>query len=389
MTMRSFLFWAFVLLALPGCGDQLSVGDDDTADGSTNLVKGDFPRAGVVFCDIEKSRHCATAQDVQRGIRLSEAAAALATGESSDIGIDDSPAALSRCGGQPEAVVFQGPFPNGLPICVNGAQVLGAGNKYPDANALCRDACADLFTQVGTSTPVVPPTASTIAFCAGVARASTNTPLDRWFDNGCLAGGTFQTTFADPRVLPEPVIWASLINVTAGGANGNDLTRNGASNTAFDAGAVSQQLVTRGDGWVEFSARDVTHAHFIGFTGVSAPPPNDTDPTFNAIDFAVLLRLDGRVYVYEKGAQLKGPDLNESFGTWTPSDRFRVHLVDGLDGTAKVLYERIVASCGAGLSCAAVPFHTSAAAARYPLRVDTAMRHEGATLTDVDLVRIK
>ena len=70
-----------------------------------------FGGPNVVSCDISRpsGRRCATADDVKAGIRLAAAAEALVSGQTSTIGIDDSPAALVRCGGVAEAIEFEGP----------------------------------------------------------------------------------------------------------------------------------------------------------------------------------------------------------------------------------------------------------------------------------------
>ena len=80
-----------------------------------------FEAPNVVSCDIEQpaGRHCATAADLDFGIRLAAAAEALVSGQTSTVGIDDSPAALGRCAGAPEAIEFEGPFPQGTGICLD------------------------------------------------------------------------------------------------------------------------------------------------------------------------------------------------------------------------------------------------------------------------------
>ena len=65
-----------------------------------------MPHTTLVFCDIEKplERHCATAIEKATGVRLNAAAVALVAGQSGgNIGLDESPEARARCGGEPEA----------------------------------------------------------------------------------------------------------------------------------------------------------------------------------------------------------------------------------------------------------------------------------------------
>src|SRR5438477_8708957 len=84
-------FWALVLLVLPNC--TFSPGG---LGPTNNLYTGSAPHSSAIFCDIEKGRHCATDADKAVGIRLASAAEALVAGQTSSIGLDDSPAALAR-----------------------------------------------------------------------------------------------------------------------------------------------------------------------------------------------------------------------------------------------------------------------------------------------------
>ena len=97
-----------------------------------------FAGPDVLFCDIVRpaGRRCATADDLQTGIRLAAAAEALISGQTSSIGLDDSPAALTRCMGQPEAIEFEGPFPYGTGICLDCAAA-----PATDPIAVCVDRC--------------------------------------------------------------------------------------------------------------------------------------------------------------------------------------------------------------------------------------------------------
>src|SRR5690349_7948550 len=113
-------FWPLALLTLPSCG--LETSGTCGAACSFNADPGPTPRTSAIFCDIEKpsGRHCASADEIDAiGIRLAAGAEALIVGHSSNIGLDYSPTATSHCGGGPEAVVFEGKFPDGLPVCLN------------------------------------------------------------------------------------------------------------------------------------------------------------------------------------------------------------------------------------------------------------------------------
>src|SRR5688572_28787363 len=108
-------FWALVLLILPNCSfDPSGLGP------ALNLDKGPLPHTSAIMCDIEKfqgpTRRCATPTDLAMRIPLANAAEALATGEASAIGLDFSPEAQAACGtGIPQAIDFQGSFPDGFP----------------------------------------------------------------------------------------------------------------------------------------------------------------------------------------------------------------------------------------------------------------------------------
>ena len=360
-----------------------------------NLHPGAQPRTGAISCDIEMERRCSTESDRAMGIRLSEAAIALAEGRTSTIGLDDSPDALSRCSGQPEAVGFAGPFPQGLPVCVNCAQVLAPAGDFADGNAVCRAKCYDLFGTMGsdgTVTPTVPPTDATVAFCDPRSFISANTALNACTADACSEAGTPLMDFLDPRRIPEPVLWTDFIGTAPGGPMGAHLTRTAPFTLALDAGAVSTQWISHGDSYVEFNANRNDEAHGIGMSPIppGCPAPcADADPGLTSM-FGLGLWLDGRVYVFEGGGPLVGPDVNGSFGTYTAGERFRVRLRDNGNGTATVTYTRLVGACGLGMPCNETLVHTSTAPApAYPFRVDATIRETGATLIDVRVVRIQ
>ncbi len=390
-------FWAGVLLVLPNCGLN-STGTGPPLTNPPNLNAGSAPRSDAIFCDIEKplGRHCATAMEKTIGISLSDAAVALNEGRTSSIALDYSAASLANCGGEPEAVEFQGTFPEGLPVCVNCGEVITGVESYPDVNAACRARCYDFFgttSSDGTLIPDNPPSPTNKAFCDAQAKASTNFPLDNCFAGVCGDGGTLIPGFFDPRRKPEPVIWADLIGTAAGGAEGNDLTRTAAFTGAWDAAGVSSQWIGRGNGFVEFAAGETDKAHLLGFSEIPAACPApcpDADPSLENNAFAIALDAGGAYYVYEHGIKVPGPDVNGSFGVYTAGERFRVSLTDNDDGSATVTYSRLVGTCTPGTVCNEVVFNTHVGTpATYPIRVDVSLYDTGATVTDVRLVRIK
>jgi hypothetical protein len=371
--------WVVALLALPDCGFSA---------GSTTFR----PRTTAVFCDIEKplfGRHCASDAEKARGIRLAAGAVALTTGATTDVALDESPASLAACGGQPEAVLFYGAFPEGQAACVNGIDV-GPGATYADPDAFCVVTCENLLHS--TTDP------SVIAFCTARAHASINVPTNPnpGFIGRCQPEGTLRPDFVDPRQTADAVVWTDLRGVVA---SGGTLTRNAATtpplnNPPFDAGAASTQWIARGDAYAEFSAPDTTLTHVMGLSqipGGCAFPCPDTDPSLTDINFAISLNRDGRLYVVEGGALIPGPDINGSFGTYAAGERFRVSVKQSSDGssTATITYSRLIGSCMPGMPCPETAFFTHAGVASYPLRVDASFRELNETLTDVRLVRIQ
>ena len=359
-----FSFWAAVLLILPNC----------TFDRSGSAPE---PHTAAIFCDIAMARRCATPEDLAVGIRLASAGVALVAGQSTMIGLDDSPAALAACAGSPQAVVFQGSFPQGLSVCVNCGAAIPAPD--PNTNAFCRAQCHNLFgttTPDGTIIPDDPPTPETVAFCAANARASTNFPSNSCFEGACTTGGTLRVDFADPRRIPEPVEWINLDGVSAAGGT---LTRTDPTTGFSDAGASSSQLIAGGDAYLEFTATETTTARTAGLSS-GAPPPGGI--TFNDINFGILLLLN-EVLVVENGPAVG------TFGPYNAGDKFRVKLKDNFDGTATVSTARLVGPCVDGAPCNEAVFYTSPNPAAYPVRVDAMFREQGGTITDARIARIR
>ena len=379
-------FCPLVLLALPNCTFQVG-----GLGPLPHLSTGDLPHSSAIFCDIEKfqdpTRRCATAEDLATGIPLASAAEALVSGQSSNVGLDYSPAAQAICGtGNPQAIDFQGSFPDGFPICLNCGQVIPV--PHADSNAVCVAQCRDLIDAGGPPTPP-----DILAFCTANAHPSTNFPASGCFDNACSSGGTLRSDFVDPRRTPEPVVWRDLIGTSA---LGSSLTRTlpttGTSTADFNAGGVSTQWIAHGDGYVEFEASESNLSHVIGLSAVPggcAFPCTDSDPSLADVHFGISLNIDGRFYVLEGGSLITGPDINGSFGTYVAAERFRVRVKDNFDGTAVVTYSRVNGSCVPGTPCPDTVFVTRSVGAAYPFRVDTSFREQNATLANVTIVRIQ
>ena len=377
--------WPLALLALPGCAEIVGIEDWSPASAPTTLVFCDFPKPPP------DAPECIS-PNADIGIRQASAAVALNTGQTMTITIDESEPALAACAattGGPQAVVFQGPFPQGLAGC--------AAPGLTDANAFCVTLCSGEISDAG--------------FCSSHAHASTNVPLIG-FPGGCSVEGAPIPDF-DPRKNPEDVVWDwDPANPNGVEPTGNDLKRTAdtsppLNNPPFDAGAASKQRIERGDAYVEFSAHEKDLSHVIGLSEIPdgcADPCTDTDHSLADINFAISLNKDGKVYIIESGALIlvpdangKGPDVDGSFGTYDPNDpndpnpRFRVSLRQSSDGskTATVTYSRLTGACIPGNPCAENVFYTHDGLASYPLRIDTSFREANAILTKVTVVRIQ
>ena len=363
-----------------------------------NLQPGPNPRRTVVFCDVEKplGRRCAKQEDLDLGIPLAAAAVALRKGEKSTIGLDFSPEARSRCNGGPEAVRFECSFPNGCEIGMNCSQI-GEGKKYRNENAVCRDFCADLFGEQranGAFIPENPPDPQVIDYCRARARASTNftAPCSDFFYIGaCNDEGALLPTFEDPRRHLEAVHWRHRVGVATSGASSNTLTKTAPGTGTFDAGAASEQTITRGDAFVEFTAVSVDTARALGFSvGVASPTAPDTNPTLAGIGFGIRLSPAGDLFIHESSDQeIPGGNPNGSFATYASGDRIRIELVDNNTTipTATIRYLLVPGGC-TGPLCGGIVLRT-AGPAPYPFRVDASLRTQGGSLDDVNMVRIK
>ena len=146
----------------------------------------------------------------------------------------------------------------------------------------------------------------------------------------------------------EPVVWTSLVGVSA---SGNSLTKTSAS--GVNSGAVSTQQIASGNGYVELTASETNTYRIFGLSN------GNTDASYQDIDFGLDLA-PGTLYVFEKGVN-KG-----SFGPYATGDLLRVAVVGGV-----VKYSRN-----------GTVFYTSTQAPTYPLLVDTWLYYLGATLNN-------
>ncbi len=170
-------------------------------------------------------------------------------------------------------------------------------------------------------------------------------------------GATLVDVVIDTAAPPPPpppftgaVVWTADVGVTV---DGNSLTKTATTGWG-NAGAVSTQQITAGDGYVEFTASETTTSRMLGLSN------GDSNASYTDIDFALYL-YGGQLRIYEAGA------ARGIFGAFTTGDTLRVAVVDGV-----VQYSRN-----------GTVLYTSAGTPTYPLLVDTALYTTGATLVDV------
>lgn len=148
----------------------------------------------------------------------------------------------------------------------------------------------------------------------------------------------------------------SFTNVTGVSVSGNTLTKTGAA--GWNAGAVSNQTINSGDGYVEFTASETNLARFCGLGN------GDSGQNYTDIEFAIQLTAsDGTngVWVFESGT------LRGNFGTYVTGDKFRVAVEGGV-----VKYKKN-----------GTVFYTSSITPTYPLLVDTSLYSTGSTVSNI------
>ncbi len=384
-------YWPLILLALPACALQTGGLENPNA-----FNGGDQPLSSAVMCDIPKvqdngrSSRCATSVDLGIGILDTTAAVSLADGTHNNTVIDQSIDAINECGPLGKVTEFFDPFPNGTTVCLNCMQVIPT--KFAGPDAVCVAKCKELVSQQEGS-----PTGGLDAYCQTNAHASTNFKPNVCFTNACSSGGNPIMPFADQRINAEPVEWSTGIGEDVGVmVNGNTVTQTAATPpdtgtfADFQAGAAATQIITRGDAWVEFEANDNTVSQVLGVHAspcAKAADCPDADPSLNDIGFGIILNKDGHFYTIESSPAVAN---SQSFGTYLAHDRFRVHITDNHDGTARISYGKLTAACTAGMPCSETIFGQQIAAnPKYPLRIDASFREQGATLANVTVMRIK
>ena len=375
-------YWALVLLVLPGCFlDATGLPQQHEFD------PGDLPHGDAIMCDIRSAEqpHCASQTEIDLGVRLENAAIALATGQQG-LALDFASPAAQSCPLGAMVIPFQGDFPNGQAVCLNCGQQLGPSATYVDVTAACVAKCIDIIHFESEFTP--PEGAET--FCQSNATASTNFPLHSCYEGACTAG-PFDLNFPDPRRSAEPIIWNDFDGTSA---VGNNLKRDAAEdlNTGtppgFNAGARSDQAITKGSAYVDFEAGASNLDAILGlsFVDCAATPQTcpDGDPSAADIDFGLTLHADGNVYVIEKGVPNPTP-----VDTYTQGKIFRIRVIDNLDGMATIEFATVPNACIPGQPCPDSFYATASTVSKYPLRVDASIRKQNSILQNVTIVHIK
>jgi hypothetical protein len=165
-----------------------------------------------------------------------------------------------------------------------------------------------------------------------------------------IPGGTIKNVKLSGTLI-ESVQWTNAINVTV---SGNSITKQGGGVAVWDAGAVSSQTITAGDGYVEFTVLETNKNRMCGLSN------GDSNQNYADIDFAWYAYDDGTLYVFEGGVN------RGNFGSFTTGDRLRVAVEGGV-----VKYRKN-----------GVLLYTSGTAPTYPLLVDTAFSAMGATVSN-------
>src|SRR6185503_8801243 len=158
------------------------------------------------------------------------------------------------------------------------------------------------------------------SFCLNHAKVSTNSGdvfaalcviPDEDFDDPTLPQNT------DPRRNPELVRWTDRVGVTASPAPFFDkLVRTAATSQppAFNAGATSTQVITRGDAFVEFTALGGMTERAVGFgQGL-------VEAGVSGWVFGLDASNGGNVVLVENG------QFTSFLGTYVAGDRFRIAI---------------------------------------------------------------
>jgi hypothetical protein len=336
----AFLSAAPFLLVFPGCNYTSPQGPAPSPPP---------PGTTALFCDIEATRRCATRADLARGVPVSEPfRAGFWFPRSSEIGLDYSSEARAACSGEPQAIVYEDPFPNGSTVCVDPNAV----EANPESvRRTCIEWCDSQGLMDGNGDPY---------FCRSITFPSNG--AGHPFPNACTEAGTLRGDFQDPRTPVLAVVWTSLEGTTV---SGDVLKKTTGADAWGDSGAESAQQLASGDGSVRVTATDTLTFRIFGLGRAPSPgnPTDDATNSFDDIEFGLLLTNTGTLLVLESGAPPMGLDV----GTYVAGDVLEVGVFQGTveyRKNARLLHRSIAPPPSV-----------------YPLRVEAALFNQSATLT--------
>ena len=146
-------------------------------------------------------------------------------------------------------------------------------------------------------------------------------------------------------------MWTSIVNSTL---TGTSLKKTGGCGGCDDAGAVSQQTIASGDGYVEFTASETTTQRFIGLS--------NGNPGTSATEIAFSIKLSSNSIASVQEHAVYKTEIG-----YVTGDVFRIAVVGGV-----VKYYKNGAL-----------FYTSGAGTpTYPLLVDTSLWNTDATINN-------
>jgi hypothetical protein len=166
-------------------------------------------------------------------------------------------------------------------------------------------------------------------------------------------------TVSETTYTPQ-IFWSNTSGVTQGT---NSLVKTGGVNGAWDAGAISSQSITSGDGYIQFSTNENATNKMAGLgTG-------DSSQHFGDIEFAIYFA-GGRILIYEKGSMVE--NLGSPSGLpYNIDDTFTIAVISG-----QVKYYKN----GSLL-------YTSTQSPTYPLVFDTSFNETGATISNASIIQ--
>ena len=145
--------------------------------------------------------------------------------------------------------------------------------------------------------------------------------------------------------------WNNVVGVSA---NGNSLTKTGTGDV-WNSGASSNQAITSGDGYVEFTATELSSYRMIALSN------GDANQSYEELDFAFYLGMNGYLFIYENNANVNWP------GFYATGDTMRISIESGV-----VKYRKN-----------GTVVYTSTATPTYPLRVDTSFYTASSSVSNV------